>query len=56
MIGLYRRFVDEDAATATEYAVMLALIIIVSMLAISEVGRKVSELFAYISRTLPDPG
>lgn len=37
---------SDDAATATEYAVMLALIVLVAMTAISAMGGKVSSTFA----------
>ncbi len=37
---------SDDAATATEYAVMLALIVLVAMTAISAMGEKVSGSFA----------
>lgn len=36
---------DETGATATEYAVMLALIVIVALGAISALGTKVSSVF-----------
>ena len=38
--------VREDGPTATEYAVMLALMIIVMIAAISAVGGKVNTLYA----------
>ncbi len=44
---------DEEGATATEYAVMLALIIIVAIGAISALGTKVSSTFADIESNLP---
>ncbi len=49
-------FVSEEGATATEYAVMLALIIIVAIAAITVLGRKVNNTFQNISESLPDPG
>jgi len=39
---------DEEGATATEYAVMLALIIVIALGAISALGDKVSETFSDI--------
>lgn len=45
----------EDGPTATEYAVMLALIIIVALGAITALGTKVSTTFANIETQLP-PG
>lgn len=38
--------VSEEGATATEYAVMLALVILVCMAAIDALGEKVSGSFA----------
>lgn len=37
---------SEDGPTATEYAVMLALIILVAIGAITSLGGKVNEIFA----------
>lgn len=48
--------VSEEGATATEYAVMLALIIIVSIVAITVLGNKVNNTFQNIADRLPDPG
>ncbi len=45
--------VEEDGATATEYAVMLALIIIVCIGAISALGTKVSSTFVDLETALP---
>ncbi len=45
--------VNEDGPTATEYAVMLALIIIVALTAISALGSKVSSIFSNVEQTLP---
>lgn len=47
--------VSEEGATATEYAVMLALIIIVSIVAITVLGNKVNNTFQNIADRLPDP-
>ena len=44
---------DEEGATATEYAVMLALIIVIALGAISALGTKVSSTFANITSKLP---
>jgi pilus assembly protein Flp/PilA len=46
--------VSEDGPTATEYAVMLALIIIVALAAIQLLGAKVSEIFTNVNTALPD--
>lgn len=39
-------FRSEEAATATEYAVMITLVILVVMLAVAAIGAKVSGEFA----------
>lgn len=44
---------SEDGPTATEYAVMLALIIIIALGAITALGTKVSSTFANIESNLP---
>lgn len=44
---------DEEGATATEYAVMLALIIVIALGAISALGTKVSSTFAGVTSKLP---
>jgi pilus assembly protein Flp/PilA len=46
--------VSEDGPTATEYAVMLALIIIVALGAITVLGDKVSGIFTNVSGGIPD--
>ena len=46
--------VSEEGATATEYAVMLALIIIVSIVAITLLGNRVNNTFQNIAGRLPD--
>ncbi len=47
---------SEDGPTATEYAVMLALIIVVAIAAISSLGTKVSGMFSAVDGTLTVPG
>ena len=44
---------EEEGATATEYAVMLALIIVISLAAISALGNKVSTVFVNIESAMP---
>ena len=44
---------DEEGATATEYAVMLALIIVIALGAVSALGRKVSSSFNTIQAAMP---
>ena len=46
--------VSEDGPTATEYAVMLALIIIVALAAIQLLGTKVSTIFTNVEGALPE--
>ena len=47
---------SEDGPTATEYAVMLALIIIVALTGISLLGTKVNQIFTDVTGALPDGG
>jgi len=58
MKGLMHRvrdfLVSEDGPTATEYAVMLALIIIVALAAITLLGNKVQSIFTNVESALPD--
>lgn len=42
---LHDLFANEDGATAVEYAVMLALIIVVCFVVISAIGTTTKELF-----------
>lgn len=44
---------SEDGPTATEYAVMLALIIIVALAAITLLGTKVQGIFTNVESALP---
>jgi pilus assembly protein Flp/PilA len=43
----------EEGATATEYAVMLALIIVVALAAITLLGTNVSITFSQIAAAIP---
>jgi pilus assembly protein Flp/PilA len=45
---------SEDGPTATEYAVMLALIIIVALAAITTLGTTVQGIFTNVNDGLPD--
>ena len=45
---------NEEGPTATEYAVMLALIIIVALGAITLLGSKVNTIFTNVEAGLPD--
>lgn len=44
---------SEDGPTATEYAVMLALIIIVALGAITGLGQTVTSIFSNVDSSLP---
>ena len=50
---LQRFLASEDGPTAVEYAVMLALIVVVCLTAISSVGTKASSTFNTISNSMP---
>ena len=53
-MSLVKRFIQsEDGPTATEYAVMLALIIIVALAAITTLGQKVNSIFTSVNGKLP---
>lgn len=52
-LKLRRFLVSEDGPTAVEYAVMLALIVIVCLTAISSIGTKASSTFNKVASTLP---
>jgi pilus assembly protein Flp/PilA len=52
-LKVQRFLVSEDGPTAVEYAVMLALIVIVCLAAISAVGTKSSSTFNTVANTLP---
>jgi pilus assembly protein Flp/PilA len=49
---VHRFLVSEDGPTAVEYAVMLALIVIVCLTAITAVGTKTSSTFNNISTSM----
>ena len=50
--GVRRFLVSEDGPTAVEYAVMLALIIIVALTAIQTLGTRTSTTFNNVSEQL----
>ena len=55
MIDRVKSFwVNEDGPTATEYAVMLALIIIAALTAITALGTKVSGIFSNVESNLSE--
>jgi pilus assembly protein Flp/PilA len=51
--SIQRFLISEDGPTAVEYAVMLALIIIVALAAIQAVGTRTSATFNNIATQLP---
>ena len=54
MLGQVKRFLkSEDGPTATEYAVMLALIIIIALGAITGLGTTVKGIFTSVDDALP---
>lgn len=44
---------EEAAVSATEYAVMLALIVLVSMAVISSVGNRMYDIYDVLNAALP---
>ncbi len=55
MKRLLKLLKGEEGATATEYAVMLGLIIVVSILAITALGTNVNAVFSYVVSQFPQP-
>ena len=51
-LKMQRFLVSEDGPTAVEYAVMLALIIIVCLTAISSIGTNASTTFNNVSQSI----
>jgi len=49
---MHRFLVSEDGPTAVEYAVMLALIIIVCLTAISAIGTNASSTFNKVAQSI----
>jgi len=49
---LYRFLASEDGPTAVEYAVMLALIVVVCLTAVSSIGTNAKNTFQSISDSL----
>ena len=50
---LHRFLKSEDGPTAVEYAVMLALIVVVCLVAISEIGTRANTTFETVRNKLP---
>jgi pilus assembly protein Flp/PilA len=59
MTKITRKMVEflkkEDGPTAVEYAVMLALIIVVCIVAITALGTNASQTFSYVSGNVKTP-
>jgi pilus assembly protein Flp/PilA len=59
MRSLCQKFVNfvkaEDGPTAVEYAVMLALIIVVCIAAITTLGSNANETFSFVGSTIKPP-
>jgi pilus assembly protein Flp/PilA len=55
-VKLHRFLVSEDGPTAVEYAVMLALIVIVCLTAISSIGTQANQTFQNVSDALEGTG
>jgi pilus assembly protein Flp/PilA len=53
MDRIYQFLTSEDGPTATEYAVMLSLIILVAIGVITNLGSKVTSVFQTVESTLP---
>jgi pilus assembly protein Flp/PilA len=47
-----RFFVSEDGPTAVEYAIMLALIVIVCLAAITTIGTRANTIFTHVNSSL----
>ncbi len=54
-MNMIKRFLkSEDGPTATEYAVMLALIILAAVVLIQRIGGKTDASFASVGNSIPD--
>jgi Flp pilus assembly pilin Flp len=55
LLGKTRVFLrSESGPTATEYAIMLALIAMFAVAAFGQFGRRVSGLYSMVDGTMPD--
>lgn len=53
MLNTIKRFLrEEDGPTATEYAVMLALVIVVVIASVAALGSKVDAIFTNLNESL----
>jgi pilus assembly protein Flp/PilA len=48
--------VSESGPTCTEYAIMLALILVAAMAALSTMGSSVSAVYSGVDDSMPAPG
>ena len=55
-ISLQRFLRNEDGPTAVEYAVMLALIVVVCITAITALGTNANNTFSYVSTQVGSTG
>lgn len=52
LLRLRQFLVEEDGPTAVEYAVMLALIVVVCLVTISQIGQQANTTFDTISQSI----
>ena len=55
LTSLVKFLKDEDGPTAVEYAVMLALIIVVCISAITTLGKNTNSTFSFVGSALRPP-
>lgn len=48
-----RVFADDQAVSATEYAVLLALLVLVAVATINQIGDKIMNIYTAIEGTVP---
>ncbi len=54
-ISTVRRFLaEEDGPTATEYAMLLALLVVVAVMSIRGIGERIYNVYQAIDGTMPD--
>ena len=53
--NLKQFFVEEDGPTAVEYAVMLALIIVVCIAAVTTLGSNANSTFSFVGSSIQVP-
>jgi pilus assembly protein Flp/PilA len=56
LIGVRRFLCNEDGPTAVEYAVMLALIIVVCITAVQVLGTNANNTFSYVGGVIGGTG